>query len=84
MPRRPAPAARPAPTARWFPVKVTGTAPLTVTFPDGSSHRGLGIVGLTYSSTAGTYIASHQDGGIPVVFPTGTTTGTDTVIDGNA
>jgi hypothetical protein len=69
MPRRPPPAQRPQPAARWLPVTVTATSPLTVAFPDGSSHRGLAVAGLTYSTTSGTYIASHQDGGIPIVLP---------------
>jgi hypothetical protein len=45
--------------------------------------KGIGIVGLTYATT-GTYFAIVQEGSIPVVLPTGTVTGTDSVIDGNA
>lgn len=68
---------------RLVPVKVTATSPLTITTPDGASLKGLGVVGLAYS-TSGTYVAAMQEGAIPLVLPVGTTTGTDTVIDGNA
>ena len=71
-------------TTRWFPVTVTATNPLTVTFPDGSTQKALGIAGLSYSTSTGKYVAAHQNGSIPLVFPVGTVTGTDTVIDGNA
>jgi hypothetical protein len=54
--------------SRWVPVAVTATSPLTATFPDGSSQRCLGIVGLTYATT-GVYVASVQQGSIPIVFP---------------
>jgi hypothetical protein len=67
----------------WVPVKVTATSPLTVTLANGASVKAIGIVGLTYATT-GTYFAIVQEGSIPVVFPTGTVTGTDSVIDGNA
>jgi len=69
--------------ARWLPVKVTATSPLTITVPSGASLKAIGIVGLSYS-TSGTYVASYEEGGIPIVFPVGTSTGADTVIDGNA
>jgi hypothetical protein len=68
---------------RMEPVKVTATNPLTVTLANGASVKGIGIVGLTYATT-GTYFAIVQEGSIPVVLPTGTVTGTDSVIDGNA
>jgi hypothetical protein len=81
--------------SRWLPVTVTSTNPLTVTFPDGSIHRAVGVPGLDYTAT-GQFIASSQDGAMPVVVPastapTGTTGGSGggtlaagTVLDGNA
>jgi hypothetical protein len=81
--------------SRWLPVTVTSTSPLTVTFPDGSSLEAVGVPGLDYTAT-GSFIASHQDGALPVVVPastapTGTTGGggtatlaAGTVLDGNA
>lgn len=52
---------------RMFRVTVTATAPLTVKFPDGSTHRALGFTGSTFSTTSGSYVALHQSGGLPVV-----------------
>ena len=71
-------------TVRLVPVKVTATVPLTVTMPSGASVKAIGIAGLSYSASTGTYYAQVEEGAMPVVMPIGTTTGTDSVIDGNA
>ncbi len=60
---------------RTMPVQVTATAPLTVSFPDGSTHAAIGLIGATYSTTAGHYVAFTVEGQPPFVLPTGTTTG---------
>lgn len=65
-----------------FPVLVTATNPLTVTFPDGSSHRAIGLPGASYSTSAGTYVAFWEQPNMPYVVPSGTATGTDLILDG--
>lgn len=66
-----------------IPVTVATASPLTVTFPDGSTHSAMGVVGLSYG-TSGAYAAFWPHGGTPIVFPVGTTSSTGAVIDGNA
>lgn len=69
---------------RLMPVTVATVSPLTVTFPDGSTHAAMGIVGTSYTAGSGIYAAIFQQGQPPIVLPLGTTGGTDNVIDGNA
>lgn len=56
-------------TVRLVRVKIAAASPLTVTLPDGTTVRGLPIVGMTY--TANSYgVAMIAEGIIPVVLPT--------------
>lgn len=66
---------------RLVPVTVTSGTPLTITLPDGSSLRAVGLVGLAYP-TSGKFIAYVEAGRMPLVFPIGTTTDSGNIVTG--
>lgn len=57
---------------RKLPVSVTASSPLTVAYPDGSTHHGIGLVGVPYPVGAG-YVAIDEQGQPPLVLPAATT-----------